>query len=458
MTPALVPYAVAVAAILAILLPESSASRTEVRNRALSAFLVLVLIVGGTVYAGWRYQSLYEGALNATIGFGIGALVVALADVASGTSRLSHYGVPLGLGLIGIVASTVVGPTAGLGVAAGAGLAAWLLSIGGDETSTAWCSNTAIVASVVAVVNMFGSKRPGEYTAQTGVIFGLIAAIAYVVTYVFQGRPIRPFAFGLAWIGGSWLVATRLLNLSDLWMLTGGGALVGLVLCWLIGDEGEPDTLRLGIGAMLGLSMATVAFSQYQALGMACVWMGAALGILIAGRRRAQLILGLLAAVTLYRAYREVYPDASRAFDIGQHYALIGLILGAFTPLLAVDWARSREGQAPLTPIWVVVLVGLIPISAILFGAKGEAGFLIGLGLCPVIEALRSARTEALPLVLGLSALTISSYGWFSSLLDLAREEKIRALGWVVGILFACGLIITLVSGKRQITATEQRS
>lgn len=446
MDPNIVPYIAAVAGVVALFLPGLS-KKEETATATSQPFFALALVAGLCSLAGWKFEGSNPGAFAGGVGFAVGALIAAVANVLSGRGRFNVEAVSLGLALLGVSGSRFLGSTAIYGLIAGVGLSAWVLSLAGEG----WANSAAIYAAAIGIANEMGARRTGEFMPYVGTLLGIVSVVAMLVSLPLLGRPVRPLGFAIVWSLGAWVVTNRLLSLSDLWMLCAGGALMGLVLAWFLGDEEEVSPLRIGMGAVIGLAAATVAFSWYQALGMSVVWIAATAVAVSLGRKKVLVVLGLLAAVTIYRLFRETYPDASRAFDIGQHYALIGLLLGGIAPLLAIDWGRSEQSRTILAAFWAVILIGLAPLSAILFGAKGEAGYLIGLGLSPVIDGLRGGRSSAaMSISLGLSSLVLLSYGWLQPFLDVTRDEKILALVWIIGVLIAAGFIITILSVRRQ--------
>jgi hypothetical protein len=169
---------------------------------------------------------------------------------------------------------------------------------------------------------------------------------------------------------------------------------------------------------------------------------------------------GPLVGLAFYRVLRESHPDAVRALDIGQHYAVIGLAFGAVTALLPGEWLTRRTSDSMSSSIgrvlWSLVLC-LIPVAmAVVLGAKGMVGFVAGLGFAAFVDGLRG-YSSILPILIasGLSAIVAVSYGWMANLLDMTREGKQIAFYWMAGVALVLGVLIALVSKPDSEPKTE---
>jgi hypothetical protein len=219
--------------------------------------------------------------------------------------------------------------------------------------------------------------------------------------------------------------------------------------------QGPVAPLSAGIGTLIAIGLATAAFALGRGTGMAIALACSAGVLLMAERPRAVLALGPLFGLTLFRLFRNVYPETSRAFDIGQHYALIGLMIGLIVPLILIDakplGLRSATGRYGLA-VLAVTLLALAPLLTLFFGPIGTVGFVVGLGLAGTVELIRQGQSLlALSTGTGLLGAILMSFGWMSKSLELARDEKIRVLMFAaVGIAIAAGLFILLTRGDKR--------
>jgi hypothetical protein len=176
--------------------------------------------------------------------------------------------------------------------------------------------------------------------------------------------------------------------------------------------------------------------------GMAVSLLAGAGTLVLFGNIRGLMTMSVAAAILVYRLFRELYPAEARALDIGQHYTMIGVAIGALLPLLPLEWARNKNLSGPRSntaiALWLLILAGLPVASAILLGSKGAIGMVVGLSFAAVIEGLRGAASLApMGIALGLGSITILSYSWLGDWTDLERGIKTRAVLFVAVILLA---------------------
>lgn len=460
----LIAIAVAIASLALSPPPESKSSKPN----PLAAILLIVLALG----AGFFWKQGFDNLLPAAASFAVGVLLSLILRYAEGVRRTS--------------------PAAALGFAAAlAGFAGWLdpayrdavqlaaiagLSIGawaigsfrGGEISLP--VSTAGFASVIFAADFMGQKAlMNEPGGLTGTMFGLAAAIAAFVALL-SSRSEKGNGSALGFIPGSvavvillvlgYVVGGRLVDSKEAWLIFDGAVLAAAVLHWVIRPDGKDDSFAFLIGSVIWIGIATLAFSFYKGYGMAIASAGAVLTLLMLGNTRALLSAGPLVGLAFYRVLRESHPDAVRALDIGQHYAVIGLAFGAVTALLPGEWLSRRTSDSMQSGfgrvLWSLVL-GLIPVAmAVVLGAKGMVGFVAGLGFAAFVDGLRG-YSNILPILIasGLSAIVAVSYGWMANLLDMTREGKQIAFYWMAGVALVLGVLIALVSKPDSEPKTE---
>jgi hypothetical protein len=332
----------------------------------------------------------------------------------------------------------------------GSAAAAAAIAAAGIISALAGCSTTALSMTAVVLADRIGALGSSSaMMPMAGSVFGIGLALSAVVAEIdgknlalrMMGAIALPLAFGY-FVAGIWLKDASLASTVML------GVAAGAVLHFLVPADETPTSLSIGVGSVIAVGLATVAFALAQGTGMAFALLGA-VGVLgLIGNRRAILTLGPLFGLVVFRIFRTVYPETARSFDIGQHYALIGLLLGGMLPLLVVDWKRKQEETAAFSVaaiLWGLIVLVATPVLMVFLGAYGTVGLLIGAGLAGVMEAIRNgSSTKAVSLGTGMGGIVLLTYGWMTSMIDLTRDEKIRVLIWaVVGIgLLVAGIVL----------------
>ncbi len=189
-----------------------------------------------------------------------------------------------------------------------------------------------------------------------------------------------------------------------------------------------------GVGGLLYLSAAAWSFSQLQGSGLALFAAAAALSSLVAGRSDLMPLVAPLVGFSLYRTVLEASEGATKAFDIGQHYGMIGLLAGAFLVLAVVQLLEGSvlDCKIPLVRnLCAALAFGAALIgAALLLGDKGVAGLILGAGIPALFLAGRSigqALTASLLSIAGGATLALSWKGLLP-FVDLTRDAKQTAL------------------------------
>lgn len=445
------PAIAVILAILSLFVPFSKTESAEGDRPSAGAFFVLAALAAAGVLAGLKFGNQLPGLTGGSVGFGLGTLLCALAGGLGFTAlRGKADAVPLALGLVAVSASPWMGEGAPLGLVIGAGLAAWLSGFGAKHESPLAVRAAALCTSVVCV-NLLSEKWPGPYAGQFGTVLGIAVVGSWIISSLVLKSAARVGgAAALAGVSG-YLLCTKLLGASDLWwVLAGGIALAGLA-AWFLRDDEPSNAFAGGLACVLFVAAATTAFSFYKGLGMAVLSLTVVATVASLGNRRALAAAGPLMALVLFRVFREEYVDATRSFDIGQHYAIIGLILGAMMPLLALEWRQGpglkASGRALAGASWVALLLFFPLAAGILLGAKGTIGLLIGAGFAGALGALRGDQNgHTTTLGASFAATLVLGYTWISPYLDLGRNDKLQTLVWLAGVVAGLGILITVLS------------
>lgn len=420
-----------------------------------------LLLLAAYVWRGWN-----SDAVHVAIGLLAGA-------VGSMVSRWfpSNSRVVASIALAGAIEGMVLWTPpewqllAQIGAIAGAALAAWVMDVRSKPVPS--CAVFTIALAAVVAADLLGAKASdAEGFKISGTLLAMIAGAAGVLAQLATlrgSKPVYQQAIAVLLLGaGAFIVGWRYLQDQNTWMLVLAGMVLALVVNWLMDDEGQ-DALRPLLSTILWIGLATLGFSLEKGYGMALGLFGGVATLLLLGNIRALLTIGPLAGLVMYRVFREVHVDATRALDIGQHYALIGLTLGALAPLMPVEWLRSRGEltglRIPSSSVLWVLLLGLIPVAvAMVLGPKGVVGFVAGLGFASLLEAVRLGPSlQSLSLGLGLSAATTFAFQFLGDNTTLTREEKsavLVPLSIAVGVLV---VVLALVSPKASLKGAEAK-
>ena len=432
----LLPVLALALAVLSAFLPPREPGRDRPPGSRLAAALALGVIA---IAVSLRFAKTGEG-----VGLSVGILAGVVA--AGAAVWLSNPVSALALGVAGAsvlpaVAGTAL-PSAQFALIGSAALTS--LALGGLALP---CAATA---AAVAAAGYLGDQRLAHTAAPTlGIVVGLGAVVGGVIGQGMKSNLARAFLPAVGAVVAAGFLGLKVVGENGVTTSVLAGALCGLAVRYLVPEDEEVDALRVGIAALIWLGVATLAFGLLKGFGMSLALLGGLAALLPSGGRKGLLTLGALSGLVMYRLLREAHPDASRALDIGQHYALVGLALGLIIPLLPADWfgrllAGNRTAGGAF--LWGLLALGTPVLVLLVFGGVGAVGFIAGLGLSGLIQALRG-RSEILPLPLGMgmAGITLLLSGWIDSVTGLVRDEKLKVLGIAaVGLIVVAGLLAVL--------------
>jgi hypothetical protein len=212
---------------------------------------------------------------------------------------------------------------------------------------------------------------------------------------------------------------------------------------------------------VIWIAGAAVAFSVNLGYGMAIAILGGVALLALLGSVRGLMTAAVVLAILVYRLFREIHPEGARSLDIGQHYTMVGIALGALIPLLPIEWGRGRTALRSMQAgvgamLWLLVLVGTPVAAAVMLGSKGAIGMVVGFSFAAVVDSLRSVVSLApAGVAVGLGAVTALSYGWLSPWMDLERAQKQHALIYIaITVAVLAGAIYAV---SRQPKAAESK-
>lgn len=362
---------------------------------------------------------------------------------------LGRWGGSLGFGVAAAAALHLLPatslPAAGMAMAAGAGLGA--LTVGGEAAALA-----AILVATADILGMRHSEIPAA--AFVGSQIGVALTVASLIPSLKNpaGKQLRAPAVGVvAILAYPFLPSGNEFHNVGLCLVLGG--IAGVIAHFLIPDD-EAEPARAGLAGVIGIGLATVAFSLEKGMGMA-ISVLAATGVLLAlDNRRAALAFGPAVGLVLYRVLREAGTGATRALDISQHYTLLALVLGLTIPLLPIDWLATRAKVHPVgSLLWGIVALATPPLVVVALGMRGGVGFIVGLGVAGLVAALKTATGEmkGSPLALGagMAGATVLTLSWLGEESTLPRDEKVRLFAYAAGGIAVISAILGFV-GRTQ--------
>lgn len=379
---------------------------------------VLALGVAGAAAPGASVPC-WAGALGLLAGWKLGQLEFPKPAwmLAYGVGGYAVLALALGLFLPG----TVGLPAMAGGIALSALVGLWR----GRDWSVGAVGVLALALSGAGVLSTSISTAPLGVAGWYGAALALAALVAGLI-----GGSVGTGVALVVAAGGVWAGVARGLPAPESSWAFAVGALVACIAAWATPGEGRKP-FHTVLAAGLGLTAATLVFGFGQGLGIALAGVGAVFAGAVLGRRDLIGAFSPVLALGAYRALRFMAPDASRAFDIGQHYALIGLLVGLLAVLAWTEWAAQADRTNHLTAGALAGLGTLVGVAAALalLGPKGAVGVLLGLGIAPMVASFSRTAIGPSTAFAALSGLAMASYVGLVALAELDRTPKMLAMG-----------------------------
>ncbi len=393
------------------------------------------------VLAGFIWQTNFPGILQAGIGALIGSTVAMIAGFLGSRFDPSHENRYAAIALSALAIAVCaffpadVRNSSILGVCFGISTGAWILGV----APTHWPSSAATSAFAIGLASIFGTYGYGDRASQFPIVFALAIVILGIVAEtavpksVANRSSILPIVLSVFGAGTAYLLASKFAFIGDLGTLAALAAGGALVTHWVLPATRNASGATSALAVLLWIGLATIAFGIRSGFGIAIVFVTASVLLLCFGNARAILALGPIAAIAAFRLLKEM-SDSTKALDIGQHYGMMGLVVGATIVLVGVEWLRSVEAKSDSKiviagALWTGIFVAIPACIAIVLGAKGFVGAVAGVGFGSVIALLvgsnRSLPFQALTALLPLMLL---EYPWLTEKLDLTRDLKVQSL------------------------------
>lgn len=414
---------------------------------------------------------MYSGAFPPLAGMFIGGLL-ATVSLALGRWKGSGAGdriVPVALAAVAAVFSEMLGDKSAQAAVFGAAAAAWLVSLN-DDTNR-WPATSAIFLGAITAANYIGSRLPAAQPS-FGVYLALAAALAGAIALPLQAWFERrdpkfaksgPVLALVLFAAGAFLVSQRAGLPIVVSEIVFAAAALAIITSWFVGESSPASsTVRILLAAAIWIGLATAALGLGKAAGVGAALLAAIAGVVLWGGRTALLAIGPFMALVVYRVFRMTNGALSEQFDIAQHYAMIGFLVGAVLPLIAQEWRQTVAGSRWSSStaagfLWTLILLAVpIPI-AVALSDRGAVAYLIGLGVAPVIEAIRGNRSVlSLALSTGLAYGMAAAYGWLQPTLNFDRHDKIVWLSWFAVPLVVAIVVIAALSSSRTSSRTVE--
>lgn len=406
--------------------------------------------VVGAAGAFFAFNSEFLGPWRAPVAGLLSGLAAAMALMDfSDSDEPSALGAPFGLAAIslGVFAAEAKGnPLFALAFVVGAAAAAGVLAIQQRSRASGVLTTLLLVGFASIVLGATISPTEGVQTVVNVLTAALLALLlGEGVTLALKKAEGKwpPLGTALVFAGLTYLLTVRTGEVPDLPLVAAGSALVAVLLSF--STRGIKDSIVAAlVGSLVWLGVATAAFSFAKGYGLALAALVGICSTLLLGDRRGVAWCAPMIAMAVYRFARLEFPDVTRAFDIGQHYAIVGLLLGLLLPLIVVEWGRSMANGKTWATTLAATLAGVALLTgtslAVAFlGAKGASGLIIGFIASSALSGIKgeSAKT-AMSISLGLGTWTVVSIGALTAQQEMARPEKVKfvlSVGAVVLIL-----------------------
>ena len=237
-------------------------------------------------------------------------------------------------------------------------------------------------------------------------------------------------------------------------------AFAAAATAWAMPFGKAVEPLRIGLAGLVWLGIATFAFSNSLTLGLSLALIAGAGAMALSSSEAGYAMLAPLGGLIGHRLARNVYPDAVKAFDLGQHYALVGVILAVCLVLMVSQgYVRAKESQLPRVvgsaAVGWVLAVLVVLFSVMFLGAKGTTGLIVGIGLAPLLVQLsRTDGATGAALSVGFIGILGLAYPALTELFETSRAEKQSAfvVAAIVGLALA-GFLVWL--GRKPAEKTE---
>lgn len=295
--------------------------------------------------------------------------------------------------------------------------------------SVSYAAPVTLLVATVCRSLILSAERPDQLWMP--VILTGCAVVAAAIVDLKIGKIVSWIAGPAVVAAGAWFVAHQQFTSQPLALAWLGAVGVAAVAAWFLAESSQSGT-AIGFAAIVWVGMSTFGFAEARGIGIAGISLIALLVATALNSRALVLSTLALVAVVVMRFVRLEFPDSTNAFDIGQHYALIGLVAGVILVAAASEWPARASRFAGI--LLGAGLLAAIPASSIYLGQKGTVGLLVGLIIGPALASRAAGR--ALPAsTLGVAGVCglLAANGPITEAMQVDREAKVRLLLMIAG-------------------------
>ena len=417
------------------------------------AIAAVLAIVGAQFLSGDLRIALYFLA-----GGAIASVLIGFAAVRLGQSALGALVTGLGIAAF-VLGNEIEAIAVGSHVRLGGlvvGLAVGCLPLIAVKRSRAAVLTTLLVfvAGVAAMIARIGYRAEIAEVPVLALWCALLAVAVYWASAKALGERASwavPVLSVVVLAGLGWLALSSYLGEGDLGVCAVAAVVAAVVTAWAV----KPDmhsVLSWGVAALIWLGLATFAFSSGFGLGMCVAAMFGVAALLVIKRADLLPAAWIVVGLSLYRLFREHNGELVQAFDIGQHYAMIGFLVGVVVLVAATDAIfRQREHGPRALVVSLMSLVTVLGATAF-FGTKGAIGIMVGLAIAPMVVRLVPSATHWS--VVGSAAMQCAvmvAYRPIAWELVLDEAQKVKMLLWLGAGLAVLWLAVWLLDRKREV-------
>ena len=446
MTIVLVLVSLALTAVARLVSDGKGAERSRPANSALIGLLLTTLLVAvvGVKYGQEHYRIAIASGLT------LGAMAIFASEVLGG------FIAPVGVALI---ATTTLHFLPQKALQEGqfslfVGLAIGSIVLGSRPGFT-----TAIIAAMCAAGDFLGAGHKNvPASIEMGSILGLAALFGMIAVGFLPKRlesVFRPIGVAVVTAGAGFIVSQRMVE-PHLAIAIGIAAVAALVVHFLVPDD-ERDVMRIIIAGIIAMSVASVSYSFYKNAGVSAAIL-TMLAILVGSRNRTAIMAtSMVFGLVLMRLLQKADVAYAQTLDIGQHFVLLGIFLGALVPLLPVEKMVASDWRGSLSSaMWVVLLVAACIFIEVMLGHRGINGFVAGLGIVGIISLLRQERS-LMPMAIapGLVGVSVFLLDRFDRWTDSGKDDKVKffLIAGTITIALAIGIAFLSRKSTKEVAA-----
>lgn len=326
-----------------------------------------------------------------------------------------------------------------------------------ERVGSAVCVVPWITGAVAAPMALAHTTNSFAWNVQF--LLGLAVLQGFLLVAVLAIDRLRPAAYvavGLGVLSVGWFLKADIDLGLDMFYAVFAALAAAVAAAWMSGGANGKIS-RVLIVALVWFPIVTLGFAAARGFGIAVSAAVGVVAMLALGGPSLCLSVAPVLAIALFRVLQATYPETTRAFDLGQHYSLLGFLIGFNLMLVVAEWSAPRAaGRRILGSLAVVASLGFaLPAASVYLGQKGTTGLFVGL-VASAVLALIVRRTSA---AAGALALLTCSYTalmlprWVEWM-ELSRNERVPKLVLLVGGA-AVAVVVAALASREAVSAEE---